>query len=105
MTPEEHTQALKEIMEHLEREEKIQAMILEVEKYEKEHFPIHLPSIGGAIKFRLDQDATQEADLFAYFGKEKTRKLIYEKLDLTPDDINFLNDVIGIPMAVLKQKK
>ncbi len=105
MTPEEHTQALKEIMEHLEKEEKVQAMILEVENYEKEHFPIHLPSIKGAIKFRLEQDATHEAELFAYFGKERTRKIMYEDSDLTPDDINFLNDVIGIPLAVLKQKK
>lgn len=105
MTPEEHQRALKEIMDHLEKEEYIWKLCAEAEAYEAKHYPIELPSIRGAIKFRLDQNPKQEEDLFNFFGKERTMEMIYEETELTPDEIKLLNESIGIPLKVLRQKK
>lgn len=105
MTPEEHTKALKEIMEHLDKEEYIWKLCAEAEAYEAEHFPIALPSIAGAIKFRLDQSPLREGNMFDIFGKERTREMMFEGVKLTDVEIKLLHEVIGIPIKVLRQKQ
>ena len=104
MTPEEHEKALKEIMDHLDKEEYIWKLCAECEAYEAEHLPIELPSIRAAVLFRLDQNEKQRADMFALFGKERTREIMFEKTDLTDAEIKLLHEEIGIPIKVLRQK-
>jgi len=105
MTPEEHEKALKEIMDHLDREETIWKLCAEAEAFEAEHYPIELPSVAGAIKFRLDQSRFREGDMFGIFGKERTREMQFEGVELTDIEIKLLHEVIGIPLKVLRQKK
>lgn len=105
MTPEEHAKALKEIMAHLDKEEHIWKLCAEAEAFEAEHYPIELPSVAGAIKFRLDQNPRREGDMFGIFGKERTREMLFEGIELTDKEIKLLHEVIGIPIKVLRQKK
>ena len=75
-----------------------------VEAYEREHYPIDLPSPIDAIKFRLEQQAKDYRSLIGIIGR---RARVYEVMrgarPLSLNMIRKLHSRLGIPAEVLIQ--
>lgn len=75
-----------------------------VEAYEREHYPIDLPSPIDAIKFRLEQQGKNYRSLIGIIG-QRTR--VYEVMrgarPLSLNMIRKLHGKLGIPAEVLIQ--
>ena len=76
-----------------------------VELYEKEKFPIGMPSPVEAVKFRMDQQDLTRRDLIPHIGsKSKVSEVLSGKRQLTLSMIRALNQNLGIPAEVLLQE-
>lgn len=70
--------------------------------YEDRHFPIELPNPVEAIKFRMEQEDLQPADLVPYLGQRSrvTEVLNYQR-KLSLNMIRNLSDGLKIPLDCL----
>jgi HTH-type transcriptional regulator/antitoxin HigA len=75
-----------------------------IEAYEREHYPVNLPSPIDAIKFRLEQQGKDYRSLIGVIG-QRTR--VYEVMrgarPLSLNMIRKLHSELGIPADVLIQ--
>lgn len=86
--------------------DEIEVLALLIETYEKEAFPIDLPSPIEAIKFRMDQQALAQKDLVPFIGsKSKVSEVLSGKRALSLNMIRNLHEGLGIPYEVLIQKQ
>lgn len=86
--------------------DEIEVLALLIETYEKEAFPIDLPSPTEAIKFRMDQQGLAQKDLVPYIGsKSKVSEVLNGKRALSLKMIRNLNQGLGIPYEVLIQEQ
>lgn len=84
--------------------ERLELFALLVENYEKEQFPIGLPSPIDAIRFRMEQQGLSQSDLVPYFGsRSKVSEVLSGKRPLTLAMIRALSGGLGIPADVLLQ--
>lgn len=84
--------------------DEIDVLALLIETYEKEVFPIDLPSPVEAIKFRMDQQALAQKDLVPFIGsKSKVSEVLSGKRALSLNMIRKLHEGLGIPYEVLMQ--
>lgn len=75
-----------------------------IEKYEDEHYPIHLPDPIEAIKFRMEQMGMKQKDLAELIGlKSRVSEILNRKRKLTLDMIRKLSTSLHIPTEVLVQ--
>ncbi len=73
-----------------------------VEIYEKERFPMRMPSAIAAIKYRMDQAGLTRRDLEPYIGSSgKVSEVLSGKQPLTLKMIRALHRYLGIPAEVL----
>lgn len=73
-----------------------------VEEYEGARYPIALPDPIAAIRFRMEQQGLQAADLVQYLGsKSRVSEVLHGKRQLTLSMIRSLHNGLGIPAAVL----
>lgn len=73
-----------------------------VEIYEKERWPIGMPTAIAAIKFRMDQAGLTRRDLEPYIGSSgKVSEVLSGKQPLTLKMIRALHRHLGIPAEVL----
>jgi len=87
------------------QEEELELLTLLVEKYEEEHFPIHLPDPIEAILFRMEQQGLEPKDLIPYLGSQsKVSEVLNRKRPLSLSMIRNLQEGLGIPAEVLLQK-
>ncbi len=85
--------------------ERLDLLLLLIEKYESEKFPIDLPDPLEAIKFRMDEQGLKQRDLIPFIGsKSKVSEILAGKSSLTVSMIRALHEELGIPTEVLLQE-
>ena len=76
-----------------------------IENYEKNNFPIEIPSAVDAIKFRMEQLELRPVDLVPYLGSpSRVSEILSGKRSLTVEMINALSSGLGIPEKALLKK-
>ena len=87
------------------QEEELKLLVLLVEKYEAERYPIDLPDPVEAIKFRMEQEGLEPKDIIQYIGSQsKVSEVLNYKRPLSLNMIRRLQEGLGIPAEVLLQK-
>jgi HTH-type transcriptional regulator/antitoxin HigA len=82
--------------------DELEILLLLVEKYEEEKFPIDLPDPVTAIRFRMDQLGLKQKDLEPYIGsKSKVSEVLSGRRELSLSMIRKLVAGLGIPAEVL----
>ena len=82
--------------------DELELLLLLVEKYEEEAFPIDLPEPVAAIRFRMDQQGLKQRDLEPYIGsKSKVSEVLNGRRELSLTMIRKLVTGLGIPAEVL----
>lgn len=77
-----------------------------IEAYEREHFPIDMPDPIDAIKFRLEQQGADTADLVGVIGgRTRVYEVLRGKRALSLNMIRNLHGKFGIPADVLIQSR
>ena len=85
--------------------DELELLLLLVEKYEEEAFPIDLPDPISAIRFRMDQQGLKDKDLIPYIGsKSKVSEVLSGQRSLSLTMIRRLVTDLGIPAEVLLQQ-
>lgn len=85
--------------------DELELLVTLVELYEKEKYPINLPSPIAAIKFRMEQQGLKNKDLIPYIGnKSKVSEVLSGKRSLSLGMIRKLHEGLGIPADVLIQE-
>ncbi len=85
-----------------QEEAEFEVLMLMVEKYEREHFPVPPPDPVAAIKFALEQRGMQPADLQKVLGsRQRTHDVMRKKRRLTLQQIRSLNEKLNVPAEVL----
>jgi len=76
-----------------------------ISNYEKDNFPMDIPSAIDAIKFRMEQQDLRPVDLVVYLGSaSRVSEVLSGKRSLTVDMINALSAGLGIPEKALLKK-
>ena len=79
-------------------------LILLIEKYEDEHYPIGPPDPVEAIKFRMEQMGYKQKDLEKIIGyKGHVSEILNRKRKLTLEMIRNLHNKLHIPLESLVQ--
>ncbi len=79
-----------------------EVLMLMVEKYEREHFPVPPPDPVAAIRFALEQRGMRPADLQQVLGsRQRTHDVMRKKRRLTLQQIRSLNEKLNVPAEVL----
>jgi HTH-type transcriptional regulator / antitoxin HigA len=107
-TEEEYNQALKRLekifdapIDTVEGDES-ELLIILIEKYEDEHYPIEAPDPIEAIKFRMEQLNMTNNDLAKVIGyKSRVSEIFSRKRKLTLKMIKNLHDKLKIPYESL----
>lgn len=85
--------------------DELELLLLLVETYEKQEFPIDLPDPIEAIRFRMEQSQLKQKDLVPIFGtKGKVSEVLSGKRELSLTMIRKLVHELGIPANVLLQE-
>jgi len=84
--------------------DQLEILSLLISNYEKEKFPIELPTPIEAIKFRMEQQGLSPKDLIPYIGSRgKVSEVLHGKRPLSKNMIRALTEHLGIPAKVLLQ--
>ena len=82
--------------------DELELLLLLVETYENEAFPIDLPEPVSAIRFRMDQQGLKQKDLEPFIGsKSKVSEVLGGRRALSLTMIRKLVTGLGIPAEVL----
>lgn len=82
--------------------DKLDVLIMLVDAYEKEHYPIDLPDPVEAIKFRMEQMGLTRKDLEAYIGSRgRVSEVLNHKRELSLKMIRQLHHNLNIPLESL----
>jgi len=112
-TRKEYNEAIKEVEILLDstikkgtpKGDSLELLLLLIEKYEDEHFPIEAPDPIEAIKFRMEQMDMKTKDLETMIGnKSMVSRILNKKRYLTVEMIRNLHDKLNIPTNLLIQK-
>ena len=84
------------------QEAEFEILMLMVDKYESEHFPVPPPDPIAAIQFALVQHGMQAADLQGVLGsRQRTHDVLRKKRRLTLPQIRSLNEKLKVPAEIL----
>ena len=87
-----------------EEGDELEILVILVDNYENEHFPIGMPDPIEAIKFRMEQMGMKQKDLAEVFGfKSRVSEILNKKRKLTLEMVRKLNTTLHIPTEVLIQ--
>jgi HTH-type transcriptional regulator/antitoxin HigA len=82
--------------------DELELLVLLVEKYEEEHFPIATPDPVEFLEYVMNAKGLRQSDLVAYIGsKSSVSQIMNRKRDLTVDMIRRLSRGLNIPVAGL----
>lgn len=85
-----------------EKGDELDVLMLLVEKYEKENYPIPLSDPVEAIKFLMEQKALTRKDLEPYLGtRARVSEVLNKKRNLTLPMIKKLHEGLNIPYNCL----
>ena len=77
-------------------------LMLMVDQYERENFPVPPPDPVAAIRFALEQRGMQAADLRDLLGsRQRAHDVMRKKRRLTLPQIRSLNEKLKVPAEVL----
>ena len=77
-------------------------LVLVIEKYETEHYPIPELDPIEAIKYKMEENDLTQKDLIKYFGtKSRVSEVLNRKKPLTLKMIKMLHQNFGIPAKTL----
>ncbi len=80
----------------------LDVLLVLIEKYEEQHYPISPPDPVEAIKFRMEQEGLKQIDLAKYFGtKSRVSEVLAHKRELTVAQIRKLHKELNIPLESL----
>lgn len=80
----------------------LEVMILLIEAYEAEHYPVDPPDPIEAIKFRMEQSGLTAKDLVPAIGKvNRVYEILNRKRNLTLPMVRNLHRMFGIPAESL----
>lgn len=83
----------------------LKLLLLLVERYEDEHFPIGLPDPVEAIKIRMEDMGLTNIDLIDAIGDKGTvSKVLNRKISLSPRMIRNLSSLLKLPPEILLQQ-
>ena len=86
--------------------DELELLLLLVEKYEEEAFPIDLPDPISAIQFRMDQQKLKPKDLVPFIGNEnKVSEVLGRQRPLSLPMIRKLVTNLQIPAEVFLQMR
>jgi HTH-type transcriptional regulator/antitoxin HigA len=84
--------------------DELEVLVILVDQYENEHFPIGLPDPIEAIKFRMEQMGYNQNDLAKIVGlKSRASEILNKKRKLSLEMIRQLHERLNIPTDVLIQ--
>jgi HTH-type transcriptional regulator / antitoxin HigA len=84
--------------------DELEVLILLIEHYENQHFPIELPDPIEAIKFRMEQMGYTQNDLAEIIGqKSRASEVLNRKRKLSLEMIRLIHKAMNIPSNVLIQ--
>lgn len=82
--------------------DRLDVLVILVEAYEREHYPIDFPDPVEAIKFRMEQQGLTVDDLVPVIGrKNRVYEILARKRPLTLRMIEGLHDTFSIPAESL----
>ena len=85
-----------------EKGDELDILMLSVEKYEEEHYPIPPSDPVEAIKFLMEQKALTRKDLEPYLGtRARVSEVLNRKRNLTLPMIKKLHEGLNIPYNCL----
>lgn len=80
----------------------LDVLLVLVEKYEEQHYPVSPPDPVEAIRFRMEQEGLKQSDLAKYFGtKSRVSEFLARKRKLTLTQIRKLHRELNIPLESL----
>lgn len=109
-TQAEYAAALKEVSAYFDNPptrgtadgDRFEILLLLVEKYESEHYPIDPPDPIEAIKFRMEQQGLSAKDLVPSIGQlNRVYEVLNRTRGLTINMIRKLHENLGIPLTSL----
>lgn len=110
-TEEDYEAALAKIEEIFDAEpgtsdaDLLDVLVVLVEAYEEEHYPIGLPDPIEAIKYQMDRLGLSRKDLEKFIGsKSRVSEILNRRRTLTIDMIRRLHEGLGISAEILLQK-
>jgi HTH-type transcriptional regulator/antitoxin HigA len=79
-------------------------LVLLIEQYEKEQYPISLPDPVAAVKETMERKGLKDKDLIPFIGSKTTVSLVLaKKRGLTIDMIRNLSEGLNLPVELLIQ--
>ena len=85
--------------------DELELLLLLIENYEDQAFPMELPDPVAAIRFRMEQQDLVPKDLVPFIGsKSKVSEVLAGKRSLSLSMIRKLTVGLGIPAVVLLQE-
>lgn len=82
--------------------DELELLVMLVERYEEEHFPIDAPDPIAAIRFRMEQKGLKQKDLVPFIGSQsKVSEVLSGRRPLSLAMIRSLSGGLGIPADVL----
>ena len=88
-----------------EEGDELEILLVLIEKYEKEHFPIGMPDPIEAIKFRMEQMGMKQKDFATITGlKNRASEILNKKRKLTLEMIRKISSSLHIPADILIQE-
>jgi HTH-type transcriptional regulator / antitoxin HigA len=112
-TKKEYNQALKNVEAFFNagvkkgttKGDELEVLLLLIEKYEEEHFPVNAPDPVEAIKFRMEQMDLKPKDLESIIGnKSLVSKILNKQRTLSLSMIRAIHEKLKIPTDVLIQE-
>ena len=85
--------------------DELEVLVMLVEKYEEQFWPIATPDPIEAIKCRMEEMGLKQKDLIPLIGsKSKVSELLNHKINLSLSMISALSSALHIPLEVLIPK-
>lgn len=82
--------------------DRAEILIMLINKYEEEHYPLSIPDPIEAIKYIMQEKQLKNKDLVTYFGsKSLVSEVLNKKRELTLKMIKALHKGLGIPYELL----
>ncbi len=111
-TEEDYQAALSRIDELMDAEsntsegDELELLVTLVELYEDKKYPIDMPDVVEAIKFRMDQLSLNQQALVPFIGsKSKVSEVLNKKRPLSLSMMRALHNGLGIPAEILLQEQ
>jgi HTH-type transcriptional regulator/antitoxin HigA len=111
-TEEDYQAALSRIDELMDAEpntsegDELELLVTLVELYEDKKYPIEMPDVVEAIKFRMDQLSLNQQALVPFIGsKSKVSEVLNKKRPLSLSMMRSLHKGLGIPAEILLQEQ